>query len=117
MHPWSLQSLQAEFENPDGIALAAHDGASLVGYLFARESCESADILLIGVRSNATRQGIGKKLVGELRKQVEESVELFLEVSAQNQGAVRFYEAIGFKTFLVRRAYYPDGSDALCMRN
>jgi len=116
-HPWTENQIEEELERPETFKLVAVDPLEkIVGYLLAREGPDSAELLMIGVLSIAMRQGVGKRLIRGLLTHLKQRLDVFLEVSSENKGAVSFYEHLGFSTHLIRRGYYRDGSDALCMK-
>jgi ribosomal protein S18 acetylase RimI-like enzyme len=41
---------------------------------------------------------------------------ILLEVSENNLGALTLYKKMGFQISGTRKAYYPDGSSAICMK-
>lgn len=118
-NPWSLANLRLELEIPNGLSWVTTDAAGkATGYLFARSVGESAELLVIGVRSDYMRQNIGKTLVTALLKTCTEisCKTVFLEVSVRNTGAIEFYRHLGFQIYMTRPQYYRDGTDALCMK-
>ncbi len=93
----------------------------LDGYagLFAPHGAEQADIQTIAVAESARRAGLGRSLLNALiaEARTRGASEVFLEVRADNPGAKRLYETLGFEEIAVRPAYYqPDGVDAVVMR-
>jgi len=63
---------------------------------FGKKRVPSVYLLRIGVRINSQRQGIGRKLVSYLFETYPEHA-LSLDVSTDNDKAVRFYRRIGLK--------------------
>jgi aminoglycoside 3-N-acetyltransferase I len=84
-------------------ALAAFDGAELVGGLTAHTlpmtRSESSEVFIydIAVRADAQRRGIGTRLVTEIRTQAraEGIGEMFVPADNEDQHALDFYTAIG----------------------
>ncbi len=72
-----------------------------------------AEILTLLVDPVWRRQGLGRALVRDL---FFKNRAVFLEVRARNAPALALYRGLGFVVSGHRRAYYADGSDALCMR-
>ena len=64
------------------------------------------------------KKGIGKKLVLEvLSMATKKGLEkVFLEVRKSNIPAISLYQSQGFIEFSVRKKYYFDGEDAICMQ-
>lgn len=90
----------------------------IVGYGGMWRMYDEAHVTTIGVRHDLHRQGLGRVLFAAL---VQAAYDLgakwvTLEVRASNDGAMRMYEAFGFKVIGRRRGYYTDnGEDAIVM--
>jgi ribosomal-protein-alanine N-acetyltransferase len=71
-----------------------------------------AELLNLAVHPRARRRGIGRALV-----EAAGARRAWLEVRASNEGAIRFYQALGFTVCGVRRRYYRDPEeDAILMQ-
>jgi ribosomal-protein-alanine N-acetyltransferase len=119
---WSRGSMRAELAGPHSYYLVAAEPAGPIdGYagLLAPQGASQADIQTIAVASTARRRGLGRVLVQTLLAEARRrgAREVFLEVRADNPGAQRLYESLGFEQIAVRPRYYqPDDVDALVMR-
>ncbi|WP_104200428.1 ribosomal protein S18-alanine N-acetyltransferase [Cryobacterium sp. Y29] len=87
--------------------------------LLAPRGATEGDIQTIAVADSARGHGLGRALmealISEARKRGARLI--FLEVRADNPGAQRLYERLGFLDVGVRRGYYqPDNIDAIVMR-
>jgi len=96
-------------------------GPVLVGYGVIAGGAGEAHLLNVCVREEFRGRGFGRTLIGHLLSLAAASgaTLVFLEVRPANVGAVRLYEALGFRQVGVRRGYYqtPAGrEDALVMR-
>lgn len=114
--PWPRELLAYELTHPGSLVLVAspaEDPAS--GYAVFRHALDEAELLRLGVAPEERRRGIARALVEDgLERLRAERVEIcFLEVRANNEGAIALYEAIGFHRAGRRRRYYRDGTDAL----
>jgi ribosomal-protein-alanine N-acetyltransferase len=112
--PWEADAVRALIEHPAAVSLiAALPGRQIVGFVIAQIAADEAEILSIGVATDAQRQGIGRKLVeGTLRAAARaEARRLYLDVAASNAAARALYAACGFTEAGLRKAYYtlPDG--------
>jgi len=109
--PWDAASFAALLAMPGVAGLIDERG----GFLLLRMVLDEAEILTIGV--TAPRQGIGLALMREgLRLAAANGVrEMHLEVAAANAAARALYARLGFTQTGLRRAYYPDGGDALTL--
>jgi len=98
------------------------EGDRVQGFCVLMLAPDVAHLLVIGVAPDLHRRGLGARLVGWCERQAAaRGIEgLMLEVRPSNQGAVRFYERLGFLQVGVRKGYYPSGrrerEDALVMR-
>ena len=96
-------------------------GAVLVGYGVIAAGAGESHLLNVCVREEFRGRGFGRALIGHLLSLAAGSgaTTVFLEVRPANVGAIRLYEALGFRQIGVRRGYYqtPVGrEDALVMR-
>lgn len=96
----------------------AEDGDRLLGYSGMMCVLPLADVQTLAVAPEAQGQGLGSRLLDlieqESRRRAAE--DLLLEVRADNPRAQQLYLRTGFEQIHLRRAYYPDGGDALIMR-
>ncbi len=116
LNPWTQADIEVEISKQCNFSKAALKEDKLVGYLLVRECGKDLEIMSIGVDQKHQRSGIGSALLKELIQSKPPSTELFLEVSHENQPAQAIYLRMGFETYLVRKSYYGDGSNALCMK-
>jgi ribosomal-protein-alanine N-acetyltransferase len=115
---WPYDLLAYEFTHPRAILLLAErNGEPAAGYISLRYGGGEAEILRLAVDPEARRRGVARALVAEglerLRQVKVESCHL--EVRMDNQGAIAFYQTLGFVRAGRRRHYYRDGTDALVL--
>jgi ribosomal-protein-alanine N-acetyltransferase len=101
-------------------ALVAVEGVSgvLMGFAVAAVVGPEAELESVAVAEELQRRGIGRQLVGEIRRILGEAgvTKVFLEVRQSNISAQRLYEALGFEATGRRASYYPDPKeDAVVM--
>lgn len=120
--PWSAADLLALMEGRGAFALAAEtpDGA-LAGFVLCRAIAGEAEILTLAVDPAHRRRGIAAALAeAALKLGAAAARSMFLEVAADNAGAIALYETLGFETVGRRARYYArrsgEGADALVMR-
>ena len=121
---WSATMMERDLGDPACYYLVAFppdDPTQVEGYagLLAPRGATEGDIQTLAVADSARRGGLGRTLmqalINEARKRGSRLV--FLEVRADNPGAQRLYERLGFIEVGVRRGYYqPDTVDAIVMR-
>lgn len=110
--------LAAELERPFGVAFAVWLApAAPAGILIAWRVADELHILSVVVDLAARRLGAGRALTSAA---IEHARALgmrlvLLEVRRSNTAAIRLYRSLGFMAVRVRRAYYPDGDDAVEM--
>ncbi|MFA7439071.1 tRNA (adenosine(37)-N6)-threonylcarbamoyltransferase complex dimerization subunit type 1 TsaB [Castellaniella sp.] len=95
--------------------LAGHTGwvlrrmGAMLGFVLLMEAPDMAHVLVIGVRPDVRRQGLGSRLLQACVAHARQAglPALTLEVRRSNQSAILFYEHHGFQRRGVRRGYYP----------
>jgi len=115
--PWTPEALLRLMTAQGAFVLASGDG-----FILARALAGEAEVLTLAVRPQARRRGVGRALVEAAATRAREAgaASLFLEVAADNQGALALYRACGFDQVGRRGAYYRRTSgpamDALVLR-
>jgi [ribosomal protein S18]-alanine N-acetyltransferase len=120
---WQSDDLPAVLAMPGTAARLAltKDGAAL-GFTLWRQTLDEAELLLIAVRPDVRRLGLGRVLMSDLLASARHTGvrEMFLEVREGNSPALHLYRSEGFETVGRRSAYYKakDGTryDALTLR-
>ncbi len=77
-----------------------------------------AELDKIGILPPFRNRGLGR-LAMEKFHQILKNRNIqwvYLEVSSRNLPAVALYRKVGYEIYRERKKYYPDGSDALCMK-
>lgn len=74
-------------------------------------------LVTIDVHPDSRRQGIGHKLMALAEEQLQRrgARRIVLEVSVQNDPALRFYQELGYSVKRLLPSYYQDRSDAYLM--
>jgi len=116
---WSEESVRALLDHPASTAFMAMVGGApktCIGFVLAQLAADEAEILTIGVAKDWQRKGIGRRLVEGVARAAQraEAKKLFLEVAADNDGAMELYRRAGFLGTGLRRGYYErPGGDAV----
>lgn len=115
---WSMEQFWQELAQPTRTYLVAVEGDEVVGYAGMFVMPPDADVQTVAVRADRQGHGIARQLLVRLLDEVERRgvTHTLLEVRADNAGALALYESLGFVRISERRAYYPDGGDALILR-
>jgi ribosomal-protein-alanine N-acetyltransferase len=104
------------------LTLARETGGEVLGFALSRIVVAEAELLLLAVRRDAQRKGVGRKLLGRFMDEARSrgAEHLHLEVRDGNH-AVALYTGAGFREVGRRRNYYHgrDGQlfDALTLAN
>ncbi|MDX2257369.1 MAG: GNAT family N-acetyltransferase [Hyphomicrobiaceae bacterium] len=80
----------------------------MVGFVVGRVAADEGEILTLGVMTELQRRGIGLMLVDGIARALTGAgaTRLFLEVAADNPGAIALYRDRGFAEVGRRRGYY-----------
>jgi ribosomal-protein-alanine N-acetyltransferase len=115
---WGARAIALMLGLPGHVALLATTEEEPLGFAMGRVAADEAEVLTIAVRPVAQRGGMGRMLMEALAREVSRrgAAALFLEVAETNAAARRLYAALGAAPVGRRRAYYPDGGDALVLR-
>lgn len=105
---WSTEAFAALLGAPSASAYLAEANAEPAGFILVREAGGEAEILSLGVKPEARRQGLARSLVLAAAKAIlaNGSQILFLEVAADNLAARGLYGSLGFAEVGRRPAYY-----------
>ena len=103
--PWDENSVRSELTNKLALWLVALDGEQVVGYVGSQTVLQEADMMNIAVADSRRRQGIARKLVEELIRQLD-AYQLTLEVRQSNAAAISLYKSLGFSQVGLRKNYY-----------
>lgn len=101
--PWLAAEFAAIVSDPLCFTRVESDG-----FLIGRAVAGEAEILTLAVAPDARRRGIGARLVQGFLAEAQNraATSVFLEVAANNQGAIGLYLQSGFAEVGVRRGYY-----------
>jgi len=115
---WGAEAIGLMLALPGHFALLAAEGSEPFGFALGRAVAGEAEVLTLAVRPAARRAGLGRALMRALMGEAVRrgATELFLEVAETNAAARALYGALGASEAGRRRAYYPDGGDALVLR-
>lgn len=118
--PWSYQQFERCLHTPNQTwVLQQHK--QILGFAVLRLVLDEAELLNFVIEPTYQRQGLGKRLLTFICKQVQDmqASHLFLEVRRSNQAAINLYQQAGFYFIATRKNYYPSllgKEDALILR-
>ncbi len=112
---WSAEEIAGLIAGPGGFAVSSE-----AGFALGRAIAGEAELITIAVAPEARRKGAGKALLAafEAQAQAREADTGFLEVAADNTGALALYRGAGWQENGRRKGYYarPTGAvDAITM--
>jgi ribosomal-protein-alanine N-acetyltransferase len=119
---WDASAFTSLIGAPGAMAIIAQNGEEPAGFVLARQAADEAEIITIGTRPFAQRQGLAKRMIEQLSASLQgtAATQLFLEVAATNTAARALYAAAGFHDAGTRKGYYDRGNgqrdDAIVMR-
>ena len=119
---WSAEDIRQMLSARGTFALAV-DAApgSLAGFILCRVIAGEAEVLTLAVRPEHRRRGVGGALLAAAEAIASKTATaMFLEVAADNIGAIALYERAGYAAVGRRAGYYARragaGADAVVMR-
>ena len=118
--PWSRSMFASELAKPSSLSLGVFDRTTgeLLGYLVISRYVDAWHVMNVAVDPAYRRRGLARMLLDNLfeRTAGDGRRGYTLEVRVSNIGAIKLYEALGFRSRGVRRGYYTDNrEDALIM--
>lgn len=112
-YPWPIMAFQSSLTGLYFNFKLEVDN-QLVGYVFSKIVAGQAELFNICVNPIFQGKGFGKQLLQKLIADLTEKqvTELWLEVRASNQTAIRLYEGFGFSCADIRPNYYRNAQGA-----
>lgn len=112
---WTYEQILSAFNNQAVSFFGVFVDEKLVSFASILTSVDDINLLDIATLEEYKNKGYAKALLKYLisLKKLEQTFSL--EVKSKNKPAINLYESFGFKTLHVRKKYYKDGDDALCM--
>ena len=114
---WNERLVSEELGHRDRSWWVALDGDMLVGYAGGLVVDGDLQVLKVAVDPSMRRRGVARELVARVADDARSlgARTCSLEVRASNEGAQRFYRALGLTEVGTRPRYYSDREDALIM--
>ncbi len=108
--PWDQSAFRGFLEDRTILPFIAMKPVSqeITGFILTRFVLDEADILTVAVRPKWQKKGVGYGLChASIHRLSEQGIKkLHLEVSAQNKGAIKLYQKLGFQQVGIRPNYY-----------
>lgn len=114
---WDMTAMASLLDMAGVCAGLVLSGGKPAGFAMLRCVAGEAEVLTLCTLPEYRRQGLAAQLVAWCLAHAgtQKAEDVFLEVSVNNPAAQKLYAQAGFKPKGQRRAYYPDGSDALVL--
>lgn len=112
---WTKQQVLDSFNNPSCHFYGIVENDIIVSFVSTLETLDDINILDIATKNSYKNKGYAKALMQHIINLKKEGQTISLEVKSKNIPAINLYESFGFKTLHVRKNYYKDGDNALCM--
>lgn len=114
---WDAAYFQSLLNNPSAAIFFAREADEDIALILLQKVLNEAEIITLGVLPKLQREGIGSGLLWFAEKGLEKEGcnRFFLEVSADNVSAANLYKKLDYAPINIRKQYYPDGSNAICM--
>ena len=112
---WSKKDIIESFNNKVISFYGIFDKDKLVCVCSILETLDDINLLKIATKHEYKKMGFAKNLLQFLISLKKQNQTFSLEVKSQNVPAIKLYESLGFKTLHIRKRYYKNGDDALCM--
>ncbi len=117
-YPYPIHLFYAFLKLDPELFIVLECDGEVVGYAVAiNEGKGYGHIISIAIKPSYRGKGFGKMLMIELERRLRELGVKYirLEVSVNNNVAIKLYTSLGYKIKKIIRRYYPDGSDAYLM--
>ncbi len=114
---WTPRRVAAHMRQRDNMVVTARTDKDMVGFGMAHFGDDSVHVTLLAVVENAQRQGVGRQLLAWIEDSAITAgvFTVELELRAGNQGARRFYAALGYRETGRVGRYYSGIEDAIRM--
>ncbi len=118
---WSAEEFASLLRQPGVASWIVSDGREPSGFILIRAAADEAEILTLAVTPEHRRKGYAGALLHEAFAALSPGIvqQMFLEVAADNTGALALYERHGFTVCGRRSGYYAGAAksiDAILMR-
>ena len=114
---WPKSSFEHDLNNDIALIRVLKKDDEIIGYYDIWFLFENADLAFIAVKKEYQHQGYGTLLMKDiLKNSIDRKIEFInLEVRKDDEKAVGLYRKFGFEEVNIRKNYYGNNQDALCM--
>lgn len=112
---WNKEQIKSAFDNSAVRYYGMFDKEKLICFACILVTIDDINLLDIATSQEFKNMGLAKKMMRFLLALKGANQSFSLEVKSKNTPAINLYKSFGFKTVHIRKKYYKDGDDALCM--
>ncbi len=107
---WNYNILKEELSSDSSKYIVAITKSEVIGFAGIKFALDQVDIMNIVTRKDYRNKGVGTLLLRELISICKEfkANYIFLEVSEDNEPAIKLYKKLGFENVGIRKNYYKD---------
>ncbi len=107
---WNYNILKEELSSDNSKYIVAISKGEVIGFAGIKFALDQADIMNIVTRKDCRNKGVGTLLLRELISICKKfkANSIFLEVSEDNEPAIKLYQKLGFENVGIRKNYYKD---------
>jgi [ribosomal protein S18]-alanine N-acetyltransferase len=104
------------------VCVAENGGAEIIGFVIVHVEHVAEGwrgyVVTLDVRAEYRGQGVARRLMGQVEARIADAGARLMElhVFIGNEGAIRFYERVGYTRTAVRRRFYGKAGDAFVYR-
>lgn len=109
---WNSAKLKETLARPDTVSMGLWQDKQLLSFILISVISNEAELLVLATLPEYCNQGYAGELLQQAQRMLLERgiTQLFLEVRASNTQAISLYQAQGFKTINIRKAYYTNAT-------
>lgn len=112
---WTKEQIKSAFMNNSISYYGIFQKEELISFACIMITLDDINLLDIAIKDGYKNKGYAKEMLKFLIGLKNDEQTFSLEVKSKNLPAINLYNSFGLKTLNIRKKYYKDGDDALCM--
>lgn len=112
---WTKEQIKSAFMNNSISYYGIFQKEELISFACIMITLDDINLLDIATKDGYKNKGYAKEMLKFLIGLKNDEQTFSLEVKSKNLPAINLYNSFGLKTLNIRKKYYKDGDDALCM--
>lgn len=112
---WTKEQIKSAFMNNSISYYGIFQKEELISFACIMITLDDINLLDIATKDGYKNKGYAKEMLKFLIGLRNDEQTFSLEVKSKNLPAINLYNSFGLKTLNIRKKYYKDGDDALCM--